>query len=128
MKIVLNISPLGFDVSDKVYEYLIEECDWKAMMLPKTDKEIQEALDANTKIFIIDDEYDFVETDLSSFQFRTNPDLVEAVEIADYDAFTETGARACVVDIEDLDYVPNPLIIEVPNAREYVIDIRTLMG
>ena len=125
MEIVLNMTSTGFDVSTEVYENLINCYGWKAIPLPEEDEDF-ENVDAD--IFIMGDEYDFVQQDLYDLQFRMHPDLVEVVGLLGEDAWTEAGAEPCVVNMPALTYTNDPVIVEVPYDKEYIVAREDLIG
>lgn len=124
MKFVLNKGVSGFDMSNEVYEYLIDKKGWKAVKLPEKDEDFDK-VDAD--IFILnDDEYDFAAPNTNSIGFRTNPDLVEAVEQLGSQAFSEYGGCPVVIDIEE--DIEDPVIMETSDGIEFLVDCKYLIG
>ena len=125
MKIVINNGINGFDVSNAVYDFLIQEKKWVAVNLPENDDEFND-LDAD--IFILGpDEYDFVVPDIKNISFRKHPDLVEAIETLTTQSYSDTGACPIVVNIPN-NYIDDPVIVEVETGREFVVDRKHLIG
>lgn len=104
MKVVINKCYGGFGISDEAYDWLIQNKNWKVTDFLEDGHGYKD----RTADLVINDDYKknrfrskyYLIRDTDENSFRTNPDLIEAVETLGKKAYGQFASLA-IVEIPD---------------------------